>query len=265
MAVIYRNVIDMEQQQMDTYDTFEHLELLLNTNNNCVRVCVIYRPPDTSQTSFLVEFETFLDSTTTKSGELLVVGDFNFHFESTSDPSTQNFHAMLDGMNMDQQVMGATHDKGHTLDLVITRQDESALVTDLTVCPMYPFDHMSISFTLPFKKPSHDRKKIKFRKINNIDTELLSQDLQECRVIKHPPSDLYELVISYNSDLNEIIEKHAPLLEKEVVLRPHAPWYTEHIQHAKIERRKAEQKWGKDKSTVNKEILKSKQKHVNTL
>ena len=56
VAVIYRNVIDMEQQQMDTYDTFEHLELLLNTNNNCVRVCVIYRPPDTSPTSFLVEF-----------------------------------------------------------------------------------------------------------------------------------------------------------------------------------------------------------------
>ena len=36
---------------------------------------------------------------------------------------------MLEGLGMEQQVTEATHDKGHTLNLVITRQEESALVT----------------------------------------------------------------------------------------------------------------------------------------
>ena len=61
------------------------------------------------------------------------------------------------------------------------------------------------------------------------------------------------------------LDKHAPISVKEVVLRPHAPWYDEHIRQLKVERRRVERIWAKDKTEVNKEILKSKQKQVNKL
>ena len=49
---------------------------------------------------------------------------------------------------------------------------------------------------------------------------------------------------AYNTDLRGVLDKHAPEKEKVVVLRPHAPWYTEQAKQAKRERRKAKAKRG---------------------
>ena len=42
-------------------------------------------------------------------------------------------------------------------------------------------------------------------------------------------------------------------------------WFDEHTKQAKVEKRQAERKWLKDKSTVNKSNLKSKRKYLNKL
>ena len=55
------------------------------------------------------------------------------------------------------------------------------------------------------------------------------------------------------------------MTEKEIVLRPNAPWYNNSIKQAKQERRRAERKWTKSKLTIDKEILKSRQKIVTDL
>ena len=73
------------------------------------------------------------------------------------------------------------------------------------------------------------------------------------------------MVDTYNNELSSLLDKHAPVTVKKVVLRPHAPWYTEHIRQAKVERRKAERKWCKDKSTINRQILKNVQRHYDEL
>ena len=65
--------------------------------------------------------------------------------------------------------------------------------------------------------------------------------------------------------LKTLLNFRAPVIEKKVVLRPHAPWYDEHTKQAKLEKRRAERKWLKDKSPANKANLKSKQKHLRKL
>ena len=50
-----------------------------------------------------------------------------------------------------------------------------------------------------------------------------------------------------------------------MVLCPHAPWYNEHIERAKQERRQAERRWVKSKLEIDKQILKCKQHVVNDL
>ena len=60
-----------------------------------------------------------------------------------------------------------------------------------------------------------------------------------------------------------ILEKHVSASEKEFVLRPYAPWYTESVRAAKQEKRKAERKWKKSKLTIDKEILRERQKEAN--
>ena len=126
-------------------------------------------------------------------------------------------------------------------------------------------DHSYIILDLPFKKPNSVKAKIIKRNVKNIDIELFTQDLKETPLFQNPPATLDKYVQCYNDSLRGILDKHAPSTEKEVVLRPHAPWYNEHIERAKQERRQAERRWVKSKLEIDKQILKCKQHVVNDL
>ena len=71
------------------------------------------------------EFPTFLHSLAIVPSFLLIVGDFNLHVNDASDRSAQRFLRLLEAFNLKQHVWVPTHRSGNTLDLVITRNDES--------------------------------------------------------------------------------------------------------------------------------------------
>ena len=52
-------------------------------------------------------------------------------------------------------------------------------------------------------------------------------------------------VTHYNSSCQEILEKHAPLLQKVIKDVPSAPWFDSEYKMARVERRKAEKQWKK--------------------
>jgi hypothetical protein len=58
---------------------------------------------------------------------------------------------------------------------------------------------------------------------------------------------------------------NAPLITKQVILRPNTPWYTEQLQKAKQCRRKAERRWLATRLTVHLDILRAKRVIVNRL
>ena len=47
----------------------------------------------------------------------------------------------------------------------------------------------------------------------------------------------------YQSELTEILEKHAPLKSRLVTIRPAGPWYNDEIKHEKRARRRYERRW----------------------
>ena len=102
-------------------------------------------------------------------------------------------------------------------------------------------------------------------KIKDNDIEKLSSDIINCDLLRNPPTELNDLVECYDSTISDIFEQHAPVQEKEIVLRPHAPWYTDSIRQAKQARRRAERKRMKTQLTVDREILKEKQTEMNRL
>ena len=191
--------------------------------------------------------------------------DFNLHYDSSHDSSACKFRELLFSLNLHQSVDKPTHDKCHTLDLVITRQEEAGLVKDLSVLPSCLSDHAAISFHLPYSKPRAQRKKITTRNMKDLNIEKLKEDIEESDLLVNPPSNLDSLVKCYNRTLKTLLNKYAPEREKEVVLRPHAPWYDEKIQLAKQERRRAERQYKKTELVVHKEILKFKQRKVNEM
>ena len=59
---------------------------------------------------------------------------------------------------------------------------------------------------------------------------------------------------SLNNSLASLVDKHAPLLIKQVTLRPTSPWYKEELHEAKHLKRTLERKWRKTNLRVDHEI-----------
>ena len=75
MAMLFKSGLNIKEQPAEAHSTFKHLEALLQTVNNTVRLCVLYRPPSSSITAFLEEFAQYMDALSTASRQLIVVGD----------------------------------------------------------------------------------------------------------------------------------------------------------------------------------------------
>ena len=93
----------------------------------------------------------------------------------------------------------------------------------------------------------------------------LNDDLAKSDLCKNPPDDLEELVISYNKTLKAVLDKHAPVKTRTIVVRPRVPSYTDEIRHAKRERRKAERRWRVSKLDSDLIAFKIKRNAVNNL
>ena len=93
-----------------------------------------------------------MDNHATKSGKLLVVGDFNFHFDDANNQDNNKFQDALHSLNLEQHVHKPIHSRGHILDLVITMCAE-LIISDLQVDAPVISDHGAVSFCLPLGKP----------------------------------------------------------------------------------------------------------------
>ena len=75
--------------------------------------------------------------------------------------------------------------------------------------------------------------------------------MQNLDIYMNQASTVDELVAQYNDGLRSIIDKHAPLREKVVVLRPSAPWFTSEAHTLRRKLRKAERLWRKRRLQVD--------------
>ena len=80
-----------------------------------------------------------------------------------------------------------------------------------------------------------------------------------------PASALDALVEQYDSELESILDNHAPLISRCMVVRPVVPWYDGDIGAAKKTRRQHERKWRHTKLTVHRDIFKAQQPLVKTM
>ena len=151
---------------------------------------------------------------------MLVVGDLHLHRDNEKDRYASAFRDLMHSLNLYQHVHEPTHDRGHILDVVVTSTDDSSLIEGLSVLPFTHSDHHLLSFTLPWSRPTSVKTKHNFRKIKDINIEAFKESMKTSNLVQSPPTELNNLVQEYDQTLADILEQHAPLLTKEVVLRP---------------------------------------------
>ena len=270
VALIYKEGIDIKPQECRIYSTFEYMECLLKSNSRWVRLLILYRPPPSKENrltykAFISEFTCILEILSLSVGELCIIGDFNLHVDNLKDSSAAKFLNLLEVFGLQQNVSKPTHKHGHTLDLVITRLSES-LISDMNVLNPMISDHHTVLFKLMIDKPKFRKERIFFRSWKKIDRTAFSNDLSNMIDLSKPNAlHIDENVSLYNTKLGLLVDKHAPLKDKNITIRPNAPWYNKDINTAKRYRRKLEHKWLKTGKESNKLDFKNQCKLVSEM
>ena len=129
VGIVLKNNIKAKIQSHESYCSFQHLELELRAMKYFVCLIVLYHPPSSDVSLFFDESANYLAHIVMASGYQLIVGDFNRHVDS------QNNAGFLHSFNLRQHINGSTHKNGHTLDLVITREEQSFIKNYLVFDP----------------------------------------------------------------------------------------------------------------------------------
>ena len=199
-------------------------------------------------------------------GELIIVGDFNFHVEDFDNKSSKDFIETIDSYNLQQLVTGKTHTQGGTLDLVITSNKEypqSVNILDDTLGS----DHSPLLFKLKCSPTLNNRYiTMTKRTYKNLDIESFKTDIVAAfRPTLYEDKDCQDTVNLYYQEMTHILDRHCPITTKTVRKRLNSPWYTEELHHIKRRKRCLERAWRKHKTTSNSEKYEHLKKEYNRI
>lgn len=282
VAVVFKAglSVDLISCSNDQHFTqFEYLSCTITGKQRTIRLCVIYRPPVSTvnglqTTKFFDEWSVFLDQLSVLSSNPIIVGDINFHLDNSSNSHTAQFNSLLDSHGLKQHVTTATHKKGHILDVVICRDSceallqESVVVSDPGLCDAkgnHVCDHLAVLFDVNLSKPMSVRKNVSFRRYKDICEGDFLSDLTKSTVLSDIDKPLPDLCASYQVELQRLIDKHAPVIRKSIILRPNTSWYTKQLRDAKQEKRRRERIWRKTKLTIHHDLYRDQCRIMNKM
>lgn len=270
VAVIFRTSIKVNQINTENvYTHFEHLDCSITITNTHLRLGVIYRPPPSRKNGFrdcvfFDEWSSYLDQHAALPQELVLTGDLNFHLDDDKDPNALRFSSILESFGLVQHVTGATHIRGHTLDVVIAKDDSSIIGSPPSIIDpqlfnthgIFSADHLAVCTCLNVTKPKRKQAEVSFRRYRAVPVSDLVEDIESSSVLQSAHNTLDELVSTYDTGINNIMDNHAPLITKVITLRPNTPWYTEELRDKKRACRRAERLWRRTNLSVHYQIYK---------
>ena len=153
VGILHRTNCNVKPQKTTTFKSFEYMEVILSDASMCVRLITLYRLPPSKDNKltdnmFFSDFQQYLEHIAVSSGCLVLLGDFNIHFDDLTDNQTRKFLDILNLHSLTQHVTGRTHKNGHALDLILTRDLEDIVCTIDVAEPCVISDHSAIDFNL---------------------------------------------------------------------------------------------------------------------
>ncbi|KAK6180393.1 hypothetical protein SNE40_012558 [Patella caerulea] len=174
VGLLARSNLHIKLKTSNPFRSFQYLDASIHSSSQLFSTIIIYRPPYSDKNKwtvndFLTEFSTLLEELIIRPGNLLIAGDFNFHYE-TNKPEVIKLSNLLSSFNLVQHVNEPTHDEGHTLDLIITRSSDD-FIKNLSMKNDLPSDHSQILLNLNIIRPPNNKISPKRRKLVNLNVE----------------------------------------------------------------------------------------------
>ena len=250
VALLFRSSlsVSMKNDNID-YLTFESLHAEITCNSRSVRLVNIYRPERdvdgkrVNFSSFLQEFEKLIVNYILHPSDIILTGDFNIHMDNTSNIYANQFKDLLSAHGLIQHITAPTHRYGHCLDLMITRENTSPLISNITVHPGLS-DHYAIITDMNLKKPKMPTISVSTRHWKNVNIQDLCFDIEsQLENVNLEDGELDSCVNLFESTVRNILDDHAPLKTRTVKLQSESPWFNDDIRAARKTRRQLERKW----------------------
>ena len=175
---------------------------------------------------FLKEFPELLSQYADSRRNVVYLGDFNFHYDDSSDEQVSRLKTLLSDHSLTQLVKVPTHKCGHILDWVVVHTESSCLSFEgVRDCPDLS-DHKAVVCKLAVAKPSPRRRLVTSRNIKAIcpsDFQCDVRALVEAASQQCSDSDFVHLVDVYNDGLRCLLDRHAPSVTRRERNSPSAP------------------------------------------
>jgi hypothetical protein len=205
--LLLRKGFHVVQHPTSTFRSFELGDFSISSHAASMRLVIVYRMPRSKKNTatpatFLTEFSTYLEVlASAHSDNVLICGDFNFHVEDTTDHDAAKLCDLLVSASLYQHVEDATHDGGHTLDLLIT-PDEDSLIEDITIHILPTGDklqHFATLCTVDIARPATSKEIVTVRKMQNINMESLKEDIRTSSLYLSPAESLNSHAEQYDN------------------------------------------------------------------
>ena len=138
-----------------------------------------------------------------------------------------------------------------------TRENEF-LSTDITTDTSVTSDHAEVLFGIPAPKPLSENTTTKCRRWKSLDLDAFKSDLSmsDMHLILESNS-MSDAVTTYNTILQDLIDKHALEYDRTFKPRHNTPWYNSTARDVKRLRRRLERRWRKTQSEPDREVYRS--------
>ncbi len=218
IGVLFRKTLQLVSRvSVDTRASETLSVTLRNARTSCTtRVIVIYRPPNSCFGTFLDDVSTVLLIAGTHPTETVVCGDFNKKYGEPTCTDAVNLADLLDTAGFTQHVTGATHERGNTLDLVITAKTSHPIATAVKPTSLIT-DHYAVESELLLSKPSRLKRHITYRKQSAINNNIFAADLRSFN-LNADEADPVVLLAAYDTCLRTTIDAHAPLVSRTITV-----------------------------------------------
>ncbi|XP_060590708.1 uncharacterized protein LOC132745754 [Ruditapes philippinarum] len=265
LALLYRDNLKCSRLSNDQFQSFECAEWEIKCKIFTLKIVGIYRPPyskshPVTQATFLNEFPELLDRVLLKPEPVVILGDFNLHLDNDDDCYAKRFAECLQSYGLEQHVKTPTHTSGHVLDSIITRKADRLNVSK-PVTDYFISDHSFTTCHIEQSRPPLIRKTVISRNWKNVCTSDMRKDLSELKSVIDQSDDTNTLVKDLTEKTTSIVDKHAPMKERQIVCRPDIPWYSSYLKKLKHFKRSIEKIHLKHKSTLTENVYKKVKNH----
>ena len=231
--------------------SFELCTVCIPTKPIQTCLIVLYRPPSGNQQQFLDEFTDLLEECHTKACRLMIMGYFNVHVDDANDNFTSRFNEICQLFSLKQHVEQPTHQSGHIIDLILTRECDN-VVSSVKTTSLFT-DHFAIECTLSLPKKEFLARTVQFRPMHKLKMDTFRNDIQNkcAQLLSDKDNNIDDLVKNFNQSLRDTLDAHVPITTKKTQIRPVNPWYDNDIHIQRQLKRKHERRWKNTNSPEN--------------